>query len=389
MIFRQVSKLTAGTLLALVLFWLQAAGAQATRDSRYWPFSASSPWNTAIGSDAIYAPIQNGGGNTRWSSMSGGFNPTQWTVSVAVASWSDPEVQLYNNVATGATSQWNYLSGGGSTCKISGSAEANLLQGSSQNVVFDFNPYSTTCSGACNSQTAVPPASYHYAYDDYGSAFYMPAGFCATQDTDALVSVIQPWGWSMDAYQGVTTTDGKLIAGDIASYYDTQGDGTGWWNGRRASMIPSIAGLIRKGEIVNGVIPHALAVTMSSYFLTEQAVWPAYAFDTNAGYEGAQMPMGSLLAIPASVNISKLGLSACGAIVATAAQNYGVYVVDRGGPGGVTIQVEAGNTDCAFSSSDATTIVHALEIVTNNSQQNPGGGGTPRAPQPPPFSNPE
>src|SRR5262249_12278466 len=117
-----------------------------------------------------------------------------------------------------------------------------------------------------------------------------------------------------------------------ASAIDARGDGTGWWNGRRASMLPSFAGLIRKGEISRGRIPHALAIQAPPAMLTQAAVWPAATFDRNSGYSGT-VPMGSLLAIPPDVDIESLGLSTNGRVIAQAAQDYGVYVVDRGGSG--------------------------------------------------------
>jgi len=76
---------------------------------------------------------------------------------------------------------------------------------------------------------------------------------------------------------------------------------------------------------------------MSRLLLAPEAVWPAYSFDMNDRYEGA-VPMGSLLAIPPDVKIDHLGLSEKGMVVARAAQDYGVYVVDRGGDGGITLK---------------------------------------------------
>lgn len=392
---RHLACLTATITLAPSMLISGCAGSQPTqqlspvqaRDSRLWPFAANSAWNSAIGSYATYAPIVNGnGGSYAWSSLSGGFNPTYWTVSVGVASNSDPVQNLWINTGT-KSSNWSWLDEGNSGCGISPSAAASLLATSSQAITFEANPYSTTCAGTCNTQTAMWPSTFHQASSNYSIQFQMPAGMCATGDTDSLFSVIQPNGWAVDIYDAITVTDGDVVAGNIASYYDTKGDGSGFWNGRRASMIPTIAGLIRTGEVASGKIPHALAATVSKYFLTESAVWPAYAFDTNAGYTGTQLPMGSLLAIPSTVDIDSLGLSPTGVIVARAAQDYGVYAVDQGGVDGVTIQVQYGDQDAPFSNADATIIAHQLQLVTNNSQQNPGGGGTPRAPAAPPFSN--
>lgn len=349
------------------------------RDARYWPFSAASAWNSPIGNGAIYAPVPN------WSTLSGGFNPTLWTVSVGLTTTSDSVEQLYINTGT-TTGNYAWLAQHKSGCNVTAKNATKLLSSSSQSVAFEANPYSTVGTGSENSQT-IWPANYNTISTDYSTWFYLPSGLCASPDTDGLLSVIQPNGWVMEAYEGITTATGDLIAGNVAGYYDLQGDGSGWQNGRRASMIPAIAGLIRTGEIRQGNIPHALAATLSPTVLTEQAVWPAYAFDTNSGYTGT-LPMGALMAIPPSVNLSALGLTPRGLIIAAAAQNYGVYIVDRGGSGGITFQVQYGDNDTTFSNNDATIIAQQLEQVTNNSQSTPGGGGTIfRAPAAPPFSN--
>jgi len=364
--------------LAMMLMSLGCAQAQ-TRDARYWPFSATSAWNSPIGNGAVYATVAN------WSSLSGGFNPTAWTVSVGLTTTSNSEDKLYVNTGT-TTGNYAWLAAGKSGCKVSAKNAATLLSTSTQSIVFEANPYSTIGTGSENSQT-IWPASYNPISADYSTSFYIPSGLCASPDTDGLLAVVQPNGWVMEAYEGITTASGDLIAGNVAGYYDLQGDGSGWQNGRRASMVPAIAGLIRTGEVKQGNIPHALAATLSPTILTEQAVWPAYAFDTNSGYAGT-LPMGSLMAIPPSVNLSTLGLTASGLIVATAAQNYGVYIVDRGGTGGITFQVQYEDNDATLSNNDATIIAKQLQQVTNNSESTPGGGGTVfRAPAAPAFSN--
>jgi hypothetical protein len=367
-------------IVALVMMLMSLGCAQAqSRDARYWPFSAASAWNSPIGNGAVYATVPN------WSSLSGGFNPTAWTVSVGLTTTSNSEDKLYVNTGT-TTGNYAWLAAGKSGCNISAKNATTLLSTSTQSIVFEANPYSTIGTGSENSQT-IWPASYNPISADYSTLFYIPSGLCASPDTDGLLAVVQPNGWVMEAYEGITTASGDLIAGNVAGYYDLQGDGSGWQNGRRASMVPAIAGLIRTGEVKQGNIPHALAATLSPTILTEEAAWPAYAFDTNSGYTGT-LPMGSLMAIPPSVNLSTLGLTASGLIVATAAQNYGVYIVDRGGTGGITFQVQYEDNDATFSNNDATIIAQQLQQVTNNSQTTPGGGGTEfRAPAAPPFSN--
>ena len=115
--------------------------------------------------------------------------------------------------------------------------------------------------------------------------------------------------------------------------------------------------------------------------LKEAAQWPAVCWDTNAGYSGT-LPMGALLAIPQSVNINSLGLTPQGLILARAMQNYGLYVADRGGSGGMTILAELKATDVRWTgqSNDLNIIKQNLKWVSNNSATTPGGGGTPIVP---------
>ena len=106
--------------------------------------------------------------------------------------------------------------------------------------------------------------------------------------------------------------------------------------------------------------------------------------------------MGSLLAIPPWVNIDGLGLTFLGKVIARAAQNYGIFIVDRTGGPGINILSELSNPDIgtaavgatgsypntAWTKSDADLqiIKNNLQLITNNTPITPGGGGTPRQP---------
>lgn len=371
-------------ILFCLLMFLESSAQErpATRDWRLWPFSSSSPWNTPIGGGAQFQRISG------WYELPAGFNPDQWTVSVAVASEQDPVANLYINTSP-TLGNWEWINLGNSNCNISAQAAARLLETSTQKVPHNGNVWSTLNDKDQGNSSSYLPRDYHKAKQDFRTKFRMPRGSCASHDTDALMTVIQPDGWALEAYATITVSTGALISGNTASYYDVKGDGTGWWNGRRASMLPALGGLIRKGEIGHGLIPHALAVTVPPKVLKEQAVWPAFAFDTNDHYLNCKdcLPMGSLLAIPRSVTLEALGLSPAGLVIARAAQDYGVYVVDTGG-GGVTFQVELGDRDAKdLKSEDAKIIERQLERVSNNTKQCPGGGGVPIAAMAPPLGN--
>ncbi len=375
-------------LAALALVSVDATAAQRNfvrhaaapaRDWRTWPFSRRSPWNYPIGSAATYAPVQ------RLSSYPIGFNyDGRWTAAVAVATPEDPTMTMMFSPNWGHTSSWSFLDRGNRNCGNSESAENYLRRYSAATPPPTVANYYSTVSAA-NDHKWVLPASFRPATADWRGEFLLPHDACPSPDSDGLLAVFQPDGWVLDIYAGVVLSGGEVV-GTMASWIDARGDGTGWWNGRRASMLPSFAGLIRKGEIANGRIPHALAMQLPRQLLKREAVWPAYAFDRDSGYSGT-VPMGSLLAIPPSVDIDQLGLSANGRVIARAAQDYGIYVVDRGGKGS-TILAEYGDPDIQWSAranepawwKDLEIIRDQLQRVTNNSSSNRGGGGTPRVP---------
>jgi len=353
------------------------------RDWRTWPFSETSPWNHPIGSGAQFTTVPG------LSTFSASINyDDRWTSSIVIAQPSDPEIGISFGPGWGSNSQWAFLDGGGKTCGNVRSVELELLRYATLTLPFDGNYYSTLSTP--DDSRWVLPTDYHKASQDYRSTFRFPYGACPSPDSDGLMAVFQPDGWVLDIFAAIVTSDHQVL-GTMASYIDARGDGTGWWNGRRASMLPSFAGLIRTGEIASGTIPHALAVQVPSTLLKEQAVWPAYAFDRNAGYSGT-LPMGALLAIPPAVDVTQLGLSPHGLAIARAAQNYGVYVVDRGGTG-INVMAELANPEIRWQPSaagpawwqDISTIKNLLKRVSNNGPANIGGGGTPVAPFAPPF----
>lgn len=335
------------------------------RSVRTWPFSQTSPWNMPIGSGAVYGSVA---GLTGSTTLYGGMNSGgAWTTSIGVASSTDRVGTLYFN-----WNMWTYLTSGYAACGNSASGDSALRSASGTSVLTPYNLYSTT-----------PSASYHPVSDHFSSNFRIPSSICPSPDTDAHLAIYQPDGWVMEAYEAVVLGNGDVVA-LMASYFDATGDGTGYWNGRKASLIPDIAGMIRTGEVARGLIPHALVATVPATLLKAESVWPAYSYDTNNNYSGT-LPMGALLAIPPSVNIANLGLSAKGLVVARAAQDYGIYVGDRGGAG-ISIQAELNNSDIGDAQGyDLTTIVRQLKRVTNNSQARPGGGGTLRAALAPSF----
>ena len=190
------------------------------------------------------------------------------------------------------------------------------------------------------------------------------------------------------------------------------------------SRMSALGGTIRFGELRPGQQGprHALKVNVNSAHdlyncatFTDCYRWPALTADSGAqskyGTDGNSqnkaMKMGSLLALPATVDINSMGLrSDPGRQLAWTLQNYGAYIVDSTGGPAFAIEAELGpansvraqfQSDYGYPleqrvrdktpwSTDMQKIVAALAVVNNNSATSVGGGGTPRQPLAAPFN---
>ncbi|HKX19316.1 MAG TPA: hypothetical protein VJT33_15000 [bacterium] len=164
--------------------------------------------------------------------------------------------------------------------------------------------------------------------------------------------------------------------------------------------MPHLGGLIRSGELAAG-IRHALAMATNSLYLSPGFVWPDSSTSTVNRGSGGNFTMGSLLAIPASVNLGSLGLQTSqGMNIAKAFQWYGGYVRDVGNANGIVLYMDytARNelpTSSAFSN-DLTIIARQLQVITNSNHNGgapqggyklDGGDGTLLAPLAPMFGS--
>jgi len=337
------------------------------------PFSASSPWNTPIGHNAQYTPIpdlatypaalnqfSNGLGIWTTGIWDGRKTTTPSTLYIFPGNlWA---LLNHNTKLTGGQ-----LPDGGENVNTVGNSPAveQVLRASSKPTNMPGKPcnfYSTT-----SPTTYVPPTDVVDLTSHWTNTIYVPLGAAPSRDGDAQLAVLQPSGFMLECYNAIVCSNGDVVC-SFASFTDPKGDGTGYENGRCASLIPNYAGKIRSGEITSGVISHALCVLMPARLLSAQMPMyqpPAHAFDMSNGYKGT-IPMGSLLAIPAGVDLGSLGLSSKGITTARAAQIYGVYATDRGG-GGLTIMAEAGASDAYYpgADNDISIIVHNLKVVSN------------------------
>jgi len=216
---------------------------------------------------------------------------------------------------------------------------------------------------------------------------------------------------------------GPATANSIAAFGTLFGDGVSGGSG--GSNLSTLGGTLRPGEIAPGRqgARHALRVNIDGpHDLWPGTTatcfrWPATRCDSYGPSGGASPPyggtnpkltMGALLAIPASVDLTTLGLSPAGLEVAWTMQNFGAYVVNDSARSVFTIATETGDastlnqfqTDWSFpfetvdasgSSSwghDLQTIISHLSVIDNNGPNSIGGGGTPLQPLAPPLLGP-
>jgi hypothetical protein len=217
---------------------------------------------------------------------------------------------------------------------------------------------------------------------------YIPVHAEPSRGSDRNLDVVQP--------DGVTLWEHWIMTGGPGAWRSQYAvsvrlDGDGISGGVRAYGGSTAAGLVREFELEEGEIRHALALALCATQLRNGPVWPATTEDgggTDTGDYSGLIPLGTLMAIPPSVDIDELDLSPAGAAIARAYQRYGGYVTDSAGSAVVAFVEPSTPAELRPSSRDAARILDALRIVENNSATAVGGPGVRLAPLAPPISSP-
>lgn len=309
------------------------------RDAFLQPFASTAPWNVAVGAQAQFA--------TPGSPISGGnaINVSSYTMAPALAASGDPLASVTDtDHASEGTKQYR--------------VPANAVISAPTHV---------------DSQGIVRP------------------------DGDSNLVVADPTKTYVD--ETWVTTKYSNTRFDCRRHIRVNIDdtGTGFDGGIRAAGSSCLAGEIRSGHIAAGVIPHALGMLIGYGMAKKGWIAPAIGEDSYASSYAGTIPIGTRLAIPGTVNINSLGLSADGLVLARCLQDYGVYVVDTSAPGGATSaatlvaeQALNGSSHISAMASDFSSKLRSqLKIITNTPGQPGGvtgawgGPGTPRQPNPP------
>ncbi len=311
--------------------WLGFAGAAVAGD---W-FTEDSPWNSEVPKDAVFFDLPELDTLVvGWTSGKDGYP----NVPVYHATEEDPVQPVLYNFDT-----WlNVYEERWARVGNPRSVELAILEGATSSLPYETNFYSTTVGRIGDDPQAwvLPPDFDPISLPPGGLTAHIPPGVTPSPDSDGHLVVFQPDGKALEAYSAIVLSSGEVVA-MMFGLTDPTGDGTGWQNGRRASMIPSYAGILMDHELKAGSIGHAMAILIAPEVLGPSHVWPAFAFDRNPyDYQG-RIAMGTHLAIPPDVDLAEFTWNtASGRAIAEAAQSYGLYVVDRGGSGGLTFITE-------------------------------------------------
>ncbi len=331
-----------GAFCVLAMASLAFLGIARTCAAGGW-FAEDSPWNSKVPQNAVFLDLPELEAlSVGWTSGKDDYA----NVAVYFATEDDPLRPVLYNFDT-----WlNVHQGKWKRAGNPRSIELSILEGATNTLPYEANFYSTTVGkiGDDSEAWVLPPDFHPISLPVEGLMAHIPPGIKPSPDSDGYMVVFQPDGRALETYSSIVISSGEVVA-MMFGLTDPKGDGTGWQNGRRASMIPSYAGILMDKELWAGRIKHALAVIIGAEVLGQSYVWPAYAFDRNPYDYRGRIAMGTHLAIPPGVDLAKLPWNtASGRAIAQATQTYGLYVVDRGGPNGLTFVTELDVTHPEF-----------------------------------------
>ena len=304
-----------------------------SRDPTIQPLRSYNIWNTAIGTGAVWSNVDDPDTQAMISSASGAtINSGCWSVPVYVAKSGDP-------------------------------------------VGYFAAPFNNV----------MPISSGYYTR--------LPVEVQPACGTDAHISLYEPTHRYIQEFLGCSSISAPArgyqcydnLRTDVCEGQNPTGTFTSW-----------TPGLIRVSEIERGLIPHMLAYAMPTTMTKRpakwwQIAWPEFQVDECAPtcYSGL-VPPGSTIGIPSTVDISALGLTRAGLVLARALQNYGAIQRATGGSSrqGIILYAEQAAesktpVELAAMRGDFTKLQPLLRIMRNQASDNVNGGGQPLKPMQP------
>jgi hypothetical protein len=327
-------------------------------------FSDNSPWNAEIPTGTALAEVPGirslDGGISAW-------HPEWSNVAIYFAITTDPVTQvLFVSDTWLPIHSGKWLRSGNRRL-----VEDTIRRAAQPRLRYPGNPYSTQTAGVSWQEPGGLPRAYRKAQTNAALFARIPRDAEPAPDSDGNTVIVQPNGSALELYSPVKLSTGQWVS-EMYSFTDAlEGDGTGWENGRRASMIPCYAGVLRDIDVALGRIEHALALVAPVTVIKAAFTSPALAFDSDSSTYRGQLPMGARLALPRDPAEHPKIETDLGRMLATAALEYGMIIVDSGGEG-ITIctdwsarTVEAVKREPQLGR-DITAIVQSSKVVSSS-----------------------
>jgi hypothetical protein len=319
-----------------------------SRSAILHPFSANSPWNAPIGSNAKYKDMplirREPAGVVTTLTPSGSHKGVNHGANVSIANAKDPLVTV------GPSGK----SGRGLPLKI------HMLKG-----FYNTDPGNKNC----DCQVILHDTSSGKTFDLYAFQDWVGSTSNKLPYNKRLARVAKPVNINGKGYT-VTASTKPCASGA---------------EGTRATGTSVLAGLLR-GQIANKggePIGHALAMELTFRQLAKKRVQPASCVDSTYKKNTGNIPYGAVFAIPprskGGCNIDKMGLTEPGKRLAIALRDYGAIVSDRRGKN-VAIEADqylSGSMKQQLQKDFTKLVKQCLKMVTNynpNSQTVKGGG---------------
>ncbi len=178
---------------------------------------------------------------------------------------------------------------------------------------------------------------------------HWPAQTQPATGSDGHAEIVDAAAGVIHSFWGLKQVNGAWVTNQYA-WTPLAGRGMGdpshYYQGARAAGVSTIGGLIRIHEANDGAASysHALAMSLDFTGLSNSPTYrfPATSADSNAATTNSgQIPMGSLLMLPASFDAQALATPELRKIAETL-KKYGAYVVDRNHGTPFVIYVEIG-----------------------------------------------
>ena len=304
----------------------QTTPAEPTRDPALWPFASDSPWNTALGDGARFAPIS----SPRFDVTRGAtVNARQWSHPVHLARADDPTVAIYRR---GQTEPVRVL-------RVSPNAQPDPMSDGSLHLI------------DVPRRTVVEL----WRAERVGPDRIVAAAVVVNSLTDAGVHA----GWHGARAYGGSALGGLIRVGELER------------------GLPHVLAVAVPPQALNRIGPDGRAW-----------VWPASSADDGDGRRyGTQgnLHMGSLLAIPPGVDLRTLDLRpGPETSLARALQDFGACITDSAA-GNLVFYAEPAAHEAVAALRPVTlaALTARLQVVVNHAPGSVGGGGRRRAPPAP------